>query len=61
LVLDPENIRRAGLLPLQAGLALALLLLALVVRVLLLVKQRLDERKALQEKINPDESDESES
>jgi len=61
LVLDPENIRRAGLLPLRAGLALALLLLALVVRVLLLVKQRLDERKALQEKINPDESDESES
>jgi len=49
LVLDPENIRRAGLLPLRAGLALPLLLLALVVSVLLLLKQRLDERKALQE------------
>jgi hypothetical protein len=52
LVLHPKNIGRAGLLPLQAGLALPLLLLALVVSVLLLLKQRLDERKALQEKSN---------
>lgn len=50
LVLEPEHVRRARLLPLRAGLALPLLLPALVLCILVFLQQRLDEGQALQKK-----------